>query len=325
MNAETLPGTHSAPAAEPRRTFTRQAVWLLAFTLAVVLFGAVVRITGSGAGCGRHWPTCQGEIVHLPKRVETLIELSHRVSTGLNALLVFALTFRAFRLFEKGHSARSALKFASAMMVVESLIGAGLVLLSLVGTDASLRRAIVMPLHLIATSGLCAALGLAVFHSLPAQSATVTTHPARASVLRAALAVLVVSATGAVTALGDTLYPAQAAPLAERLLHDQSQAAHFLERLRLVHPLLAVGGTILVLSAASNVLGESTSALGRTLARWSIGVCLAQVGLGVVNVLLSAPGWMQVVHLFVANLVWLCLVLLAAELAKPRASARAWA
>lgn len=318
MSAQSVSAA-SIPAAptDARRAFTRYAVWLLSFTLLVVLFGAIVRITGSGAGCGKHWPTCQGEIVHLPKRVETLIELSHRVSTGLNALLVFALTFRATRVFEKGHPVRRAFKVASAMMVVESLIGAALVLLALVGTDASLRRAIVMPLHLIATSILCGALALGAFHSMPA-AAVLTKSPARRSIFLAGLAVLLVSATGALTALGDTIYPVEAAPLATRLLHDQASSAHFLERLRVVHPLLAVAGAVCVLGAAANVLGERTSALGRALAQTSIGLVLLQVGLGVLNILLSAPGWMQVVHLLFANLVWLVLVALWAELSNPR-------
>lgn len=318
MSAESLSIADAPPHSNARRNFARYAVWLLGFTLLVVLWGAVVRITGSGAGCGKHWPTCQGEIVHLPKRVETLIELSHRLSTGLNALLVFALTFRASRIFERRHPARRAFNFASAMMVVESLVGAALVLLALVGTDASLRRAIVMPIHLVATSGLCAALALGVFHSLPSAKAEAAPAPLRRAVWFAALAVLLVSASGAVTALGDTVYPVQAAPLAARLLHDQGDGAHFLERLRVVHPLLAVAGAALVLAVGARVLGEQVSALARTLARAAIGACLAQVALGGLNVWLSAPGWMQVVHLLSATIVWLLLVCLAAELADPR-------
>ncbi|HET9931966.1 MAG TPA: COX15/CtaA family protein [Polyangiaceae bacterium] len=320
MSADSLSVRGVAPPLdERRRRFARYAVWLLGFTLLVVLFGAVVRITGSGAGCGKHWPTCQGEIVHLPKRVETLIELSHRLSTGLNALLVFALTFRATRIFDRKHPARRAFKFASAMMVVESLVGAALVLLALVGTDASMRRAIVMPLHLVATSGLCAALGLGVFYSLPPAEAPPAALSVRRGVWLAAAAVLVVSASGALTALGDTVYPVQSAPLAARLLHDQGSGAHFLERLRVIHPLLAIAGAVVVLSSSARILGDRVSEFARTLARAAICACLAQVGLGGLNIWLSAPGWMQVVHLLAANVVWLVLVLLAAELGQPRA------
>src|SRR5688572_21080622 len=90
---------------------TRLSGWalgVLCATLGVVLFGAIVRITGSGAGCGQHWPTCHGEIVHLPRSVETLIELSHRTSSGLAMLAVFGLTVAAFRCFEAGHRVRRA-------------------------------------------------------------------------------------------------------------------------------------------------------------------------------------------------------------------------
>lgn len=320
MTAQSLSDSASAPlpGAAPR-AFARYAAWLLGFTLLVVLFGAVVRITGSGAGCGKHWPTCEGEIVHLPKRVETLIELSHRLSTGINALLVFWFTFRASRIFDRGHPVRRAFKFASVMMVVESLVGAALVLLALVGTDASLRRAIVMPLHLLATSGLMAALGLGVFHCLPAapggESAGASS---RRAVWAAAFGILAASASGAVTALGDTLYPVKAAPLATRLLHDPVHGAHFLERLRVVHPVLAIAGAVMVVGASARVLGEASPAFARTLARTCIAVCVVQVALGALNIWLSAPGWMQVVHLLTANLVWLALVFLAAELESPR-------
>ncbi len=295
-------------------SFARAALGVLLFTLAVILFGAVVRITGSGAGCGQHWPTCQGEIIHLPRRIATAIELSHRVTSGLSALAVFWLTWRGFREFGRGHRVRRAVLTASAMMVVEALLGAVLVRLALVGNDASLGRALVMPLHLLTTSMLTASLGLSLWWSLPHAERPDHVSAGRGWVLLAAATVLVVSASGALTALGDTVYPVQAASLAARVNHDQGPAAHFLERLRVVHPLLAVLGATLIFASVITVADRKASPMVRRLSGYAVLFVTLQVTAGGVNVMLSAPGWMQVVHLLLANLVWLSLVLLSAEL-----------
>ena len=149
----------------PKRAFTRFAWGVLAYTVAVVLFGAVVRITGSGAGCGQHWPTCQGEIVHLPKTVATAIELSHRLTSGLSLVLVVGVALVARRRFPDGHPTRWFAGAAVVLMIVEALVGAALVLLALVGQNGSVARAVVMAIHLVSTSLLTAAIALAAFFS----------------------------------------------------------------------------------------------------------------------------------------------------------------
>ena len=89
---------------DPRARFARFARTLLGYTLGVILFGAGVRITDSGAGCGQHWPTCNGEVLHLPKSLHTLIELTHRLTSGLSLLAVLGLLIGAFRLYPRGHA-----------------------------------------------------------------------------------------------------------------------------------------------------------------------------------------------------------------------------
>ena len=233
--------------ATPRRfaptSLSRWALGVLCATLAVVLFGAVVRITGSGAGCGQHWPTCHGEIVHLPRSVDTAIELTHRTTSGLSLLAVFALSVAAFRCFEPGHRVRRAAFWASGMMIVEALLGAGLVLFELVGADRSAARAVMMPLHLISTSVLTGALALVAWWSHPRDPRAPAGDRAIWKLSGVGLGlVLLVSATGALTALGDTVYPVQPAALGERWASDQAAGAHFLERLRVLHPIVAVDG-----------------------------------------------------------------------------------
>jgi heme A synthase len=121
-------------------------------------------------------------------------------------------------------------------------------------------------------------------------------------------ATLVVSISGALTALGDTLYPlSETATLSERV-----SGAHFLERLRWLHPLLAAATALYLLWLSTRMTTRFPRRDVVVLGRLSFGLVLAQTALGIFNVLLSAPGYMQVVHLAAATLLWIALVLLCA-------------
>ena len=316
------PGARSADA---QGAFARLAWGALLYTVAVVLFGAVVRITGSGAGCGQHWPTCQGEIAHLPRTIETAIELTHRVPSGLSLLLVGGVAWLAFARFPRGHEVRRWAVLSCVFMVVEALVGAALVLLALVGKNDSTARAAVIAVHLANTSLLTGSMALTAWCAAPGARPPARWTPRGAAWIPvlALGAMLIVSMTGAVTALGDTLYPLEAgAGVTERF--DPGLAAHFLQRARILHPVFAVLAAMLVLYAAS----RAASGHGAEAARWARRVAalvVLQLIVGVLNVALSAPGWMQVVHLLVATLAWIALVLtaagvLACEDAKARAA-----
>ena len=281
----------------------------LAYTVFVILFGAVVRITGSGAGCGQHWPTCNGEIAHLPRRIETVIELTHRATSGGALIAVLLLAVLAIRARPPRDRVRRAAYAAVVLMVVEALIGAALVLFELVGGNKSVGRAFVMPLHLVSTYALTAVLTLAACWSDP--SAPATPGGARRSAFwLGACALAVVSATGALTALGDTVFPPSAGSLAGRLLEDQGAGATFLQRLRIVHPVLAV---LVALGVARHALYFTSDApKTQRPARAVLLFVLLQLIAGVSNVLLSAPGWLQVIHLALALALWISYVTLAA-------------
>lgn len=280
-----------------------RSAWGLAlgYTFLVILFGAVVRITGSGAGCGQHWPTCHGEVAHLPQSLETTIELTHRVTSGLSFLLVVVLTVWTFRAVPAPHLARRAALWATGFMVAESLVGAALVLLSLVGNNDSWQRAVVMAFHLVNTFLLLFALSVAAWACGRPQVQAMPLGATRARPVLVAMALVVlVSAAGAVTALGDTIYPATGGAL-DVARQAQSQGAHFLERVRGFHPVVAVVACVYLLWSADR--------LPAGIPRTSVVVLLLiQVGAGLANVWLSAPGWMQVTHLALANLLWLALV-----------------
>lgn len=296
--------------AAKRVSFERFAWSVLAYTVGVVLFGAVVRITGSGAGCGQHWPTCQGDIVHLPKTVATAIELSHRLTSGLSLLLVLALAVMAFLRFPPGDVTRRFAIAAVVFMVVESLVGAALVLLRLVGENGSAARAAVMAVHLVNTCLLTGSIALAGWSANhPAPRRWLPSCRLDWALLGSLAAALAVSVTGAITALGDTLYPVQAkSSIAVRLATDQSSTATLIERLRAVHPLVAFASAALFIVVAWQAREIRPRPEVVTGARMVIGLVFLQVAAGVTNIVLSAPGWMQVIHLGIATGLWLCLV-----------------
>lgn len=313
---------HEAASRFSRPSFSGVARGVTVATVLVVLLGAVVRITGSGAGCGQHWPTCNGEVAHLPQRLETWIELTHRATSGLDFIGVLVLTVLAFGLTPR-HPARVAAFAAMLLMLIEVAIGAGLVLLNLVGSNSSHDRLVVMPAHLVTTSLLLGSLAAASYFSderrLQRQADLSALAAQRLKVgLRWALAagalILVVSISGAITALGDTVYPVRGHGALEHLQNDQAVGAHLLGKLRVVHPLFALLGVGGVWISASRAREASDAGpiqlLGGLL---YLGGLLALL-IGVANIWLAAPGYMQVIHLLMACLLWLTVVLLAAML-----------
>jgi cytochrome c oxidase assembly protein subunit 15 len=298
--------------------FARYAWLTLACNVAVVLWGTIVRATGSGAGCGRHWPLCNGEVLPRAPRIETLIELSHRASSGVALLLVAGLVVWAFRGRPRGHAARKAAVFSLVFMLGEAAVGAGLVLFRLVADNQSMARALFMATHLVNTFFLLAALTLTAHFAGGGARFRLRVPWAAGFVLEAA-ALLLAGVSGAVAALGDTLFPSLS--LAEALRQDLSPTAHLLIRLRVLHPLISVaagaGALFLALQLLKRGAGAATD---RAAWRVTLLVCL-QIAAGAVNFLLLAPVWMQVVHLLLADLLWIGFVLLgAAALALPTAA-----
>jgi cytochrome c oxidase assembly protein subunit 15 len=302
--------------------FTRFAWSVLTVNLGVVAWGAFVRATGSGAGCGRHWPTCNGEIVPRAPAVATAIEFGHRASSGIALLLVVALAGWAVRAFPRGHAARKAAWAALALMVTEALVGASLVLFGWVAKDASAARGWVMAIHLTNTFLLLGALALAAEWSARPAGVAIAGRTGTAAALAAGLAmVLLAGVTGAVAALGDTLYPATG--FAAGLRHELSDEAHLLLRLRLLHPLAAISAGAVLLAVARSALRARPDDRVRRAALAIAALVAIEIAAGAVNVLLLAPVWLQLVHLLVADSLWIALVLLsAATLAPDEASAR---
>ena len=298
--------------------FTLAAWVFVAYLVAVILFGAWVRISHSGDGCGSHWPTCHGEVLPSAPSTATLIEFTHRVTGGLCGL--FGLVLACWSWKRSGWSAVTRLLALTLLFVMfEGAIGAGLVLGGLVADDRSLARAIVISLHLANTLFLTAFASLASWRSANPGAGKFLAR--RRPAFATALALLVaVSMSGAVTALGDTLFP-RGTDIGPGLLAaiegDLSPASHLLVRLRIIHPALAV------IAAAYLVwLLESETRTSR-MARAALHLVAVQVAIGFLNIALSAPGWLQLVHLLAAQAVWIALVLACLAPSPPDGAARA--
>jgi protoheme IX farnesyltransferase len=293
--------------------FAKYAWFVLVFNVLVILWGAVVRATGSGAGCGSHWPSCNGEIIPPAPQVETLIEFTHRLTSGLAFLFVLGLLIWALKIYPKGHRVRKASGAAMLFIISESLVGAGLVLFEWVAGNISTGRVIVMAIHLLNTHLLLAAIVLSAWWASDGNPLRLREQPSklkwRFSI--GIIGVLVLSTAGAVTALGDTLFPS--ATLAEGIQQDLSPASHFIVRLRVWHPVIAVLVGLYLIQLAFSLASEGRSAWNKRFAI-ALGVLFAvQLAAGMINLILLAPVWMQIVHLLLADLVWIFLILLTAE------------
>jgi heme a synthase len=296
----------SAPPATTVHRHLAQFAWgTLAYNVAVIVWGAYVRATGAGAGCGNHWPLCNGEVLPRGARLETLIEFSHRATSGIAAVLVVALCVACWRTLPKKHPARIASFVAALLMFSEALIGAALVKFELVAQNKSVARAISLPIHSTNTMLLLAAIAVsALWLSIGMQSARWNMRGAWLA-LSSLLMLLITTAAGVIAALGDTLFPNST------ISQDFSAGSHFLLRLRVFHPALAILTTIVIAIFVSTA-GRKSDRARRFAGVVGIAI-VSQLFLGVLNITLQAPVWLQMLHLAVADLVWIGVVLVAAE------------
>ncbi|MFC1936370.1 heme A synthase [Chloroflexota bacterium] len=297
--------------------FSKYAWFVAWYNIAVILWGAVVRATGSGAGCGNHWPKCNGQVLPQIGQLETAIEFTHRISSALSGILVIILVAWAFRKFQKGSAVRVWSVIAFILIFIEGWVGMVLVRGELVAANQSSERALVVALHLINTMLLLASLVITAWISNQEKNIQWQDYSKiHAFILVGIIATLLFNAAGAVTALGDTLFPPES--LIEGLRQDIDPASNFLIQLRVLHPVLAAITCFYLIRVMIYLRNLS---IGIKVERlfiimfWLIGV---QAAAGIINLLLLAPLFMQITHLFLANLFWLVLILIAINiLTKP--------
>ncbi len=276
-------------------TFAQYSWLVLLINLIVILWGGFVSASGSGDGCGDSWPLCADAAERTTTPIETWIELSHRITSGIALLLVLLMLVWAWRTHGPGKPVRRMALWSMLFMLGEAAIGAIIVLLRLVADNQSLARAFTQPLHLVNTYLLLGALGLTVWYANGRPRVDLLAN----RWLRVTFfSVLLLSAFGTIASLASTIFPSET--FLAGIQKDFAQDAHYLIRLRVLHPVLAV------------LVGLFLYTLTRRWAnKWGdIALVLfgLQFGLGAVNALLVAPIPVQLLHLLLSDLLWLSLI-----------------
>ena len=301
----------------PPQPLIRFAWFVLAYNVLVILWGALVRATGSGAGCGNHWPLCNGQVIPQSPQIATIIEFTHRAMTGGTIFLIIGLLVWTFRATPRGHLARIAAVASTVLLINEAFLGALLVKLGYVVNDQSPGRFIVLPIHLANTLLLLAALTLTagfLARNLQRRNLRVDRSLLVMALLGLAASILV-GVSGSLAALGDTLFPSTS--LSAAMAQDFAASSNWLIRLRWIHPASAfVAGAFVQLLIVRSLLRPLPKYV-RTLAITTGALLLSQIAIGFADVLLLAPTWMQIVHLLGADLYWIALVLLSSATAFP--------
>ncbi|MGB7549158.1 MAG: COX15/CtaA family protein [Terracidiphilus sp.] len=308
-----MPSAAQAPRL-PSPALRRFAWGVLAYSIAVILWGTLVRATGAGAGCGDHWPLCNGTVLQHSPRVDTMIEFTHRITSGLSAFAVLGLLIWTFAGTVRGHLARAFSVAAFVFIVIEAALGAFLVKLGLTAQSQSPLRPPYLALHLTNTLLLLAALTLTA-HMLSRKKGYLRGSVRFVTPLGAVTAVvvvLIVGVTGSLAALGDTLFPATS--LSAALTQDFSSTSGWLVRWRWTHPTIAFVSSIFLVWLLVRAAQRSAHWDNRGLSALVLLLLAAQYALGVMDVVLLAPVWLQVAHLLGADVLWAALVVLTARL-----------
>lgn len=285
-----------------RVNIEKLAIWAFVMNLIVILQGAFVRATGSGAGCGSHWPTCHGEVIPLDFNVQMAIEYSHRGLSGIVLLLGAWLLLRGWQLRREKPGFFWFTAAAAVLIIIEALLGAGTVLFELTGDNVSTARGLMVASHLVNSMLLIGALSGVLVYSrrqTPRWPLNLAAQPALTTVFGLGLLLmLIVMFTGGIAAMGNTMFPA--ATLAEGVAMDFDPDSHPLVRLRTLHPIIAISVGVYLFLALGFARQRKPVVEAQRMSQVLYGTYLAQLGVGFVNWILNAPTFMQLVHLGVA-------------------------
>lgn len=290
--------------------FTIYLKYLIVYTLIVILWGAWVRISHSGDGCGDTWPLCKGVLIPEAERGKTWVEYLHRLTSGIFGIAILVMYLRARKIFSSDHLARRWALLSLIFTISEALLGAKLVLFKLVGTNDSPFRAFAMSLHLINSLALTACIYLT--YEFSKKDAWIKYPKSLSFPLQGRWLILMfwlIGTSGAIAALANTLYPSQS--LWEGFVQDFSSESHYLIRLRTYHPLLGVllGGGLSFLAKYMGDFNSEKRSYDFQMRAYllsllgGMGVCL-----GALTLFSLSPFYLKILHLLVAHLIWLALV-----------------
>ena len=278
----------------------------LLLSIASILAGAFVRATGSGDGCGATWPTCKGKIIPALSDTSELIEFSHRSVSGV-LLVVTLIIFAKTRKFRKESLVRTVTNYLTFFVIFEALIGAVIVIFEWVGLNSSLPRIIAVPIHLVNTFGLLGS--YAILYKILQDDLQNIKNMFNKNFLLISSLFLLSGATGSITALADVLFPS--ASFVEGFLADFDRTSEVLTRLRILHPIIS--------STLSIVLYVYATGIRK---KYNVGVkplqilILIAVFLGVINVLSNIVLPLSILHLAIADFLWISYIYVSIDLSK---------
>ena len=260
-----------------------------------ILAGAIVRATGSGDGCGASWPTCNGKVLPSLNTTSEIIEFSHRSISGILLIITLLLFIKS-----KDHGTPSLHKkiinYLTFFVLLEALIGAVIVIYEWVGLNSSLPRIIAVPLHLVNTFALLAFYTLIFFLLRESENDLENFFDHRLKI--AFILFFLTGATGSITALADVLFPS--ASFIEGLADDFDSTSEILTRLRIVHPIVSTVLSIFLFSESNrfkNIFGINASAIKI--------LVITGVVLGTLNVVSNIILPLSILHLLLADLLWI--------------------
>ncbi|HEY0462460.1 MAG TPA: COX15/CtaA family protein [Pyrinomonadaceae bacterium] len=298
--------------------FAKYAWFVLAYNLVVIVWGVFLRASLSGDGCGEHWLTCGGEVIPSVPQLKTQIEFFHRITSSLAGIVVIGLLVSAIVKWFREKSAHNALLLKMSVVslvfiIIEGIVGGLLVLTGNTAANWTPTRPFWMAAHLVNTFTLIAVLALTAWFASGGKSFSFLNVPRKVLLLltAAVVGIFIVGMSGSIAALSSMLFPSST--LSEGIARDFSASSHYILRLRVFHPILSVlTGVFLIFLAGWTKSRAKESASVR---RWSnilSGLVLLQFASGAVTLLTLAPVVMQLVHLFLADAVWIAFVLMAA-------------
>ena len=292
--------------------FAKYAWFVLAYNIVVILWGVFLRASKSGDGCGTHWLTCHGEIIPSAPEMKTVIEFTHRITSGLAFIAVLILVIWAFRLFSKGDIVRKTVVISFIFIITEALVGAGLVLTGNTAENFTSARPFWMIGHLTNTFILLAFLSLTAWFASGGKSFNLKVEPKILIFLSLAIiGIFFVGVTGSIAALSNMMFPSES--IAQGIQQDFSSGSHILLRLRVFHPIssIAVGVFLIFLAGWLRKQEENDLWINRFSNALSL-LILIQLAFGAATLLIGAPIVMQLIHLLLADAVWIVFVLLSA-------------
>lgn len=288
-----------------RSQYKKFAFSLLIYTVLVILWGAWVRISHSGDGCGDTWPLCHGRLIPEAERGKTWVEYGHRLMSGIYGLVVIYFWWVARKIYQPGHFARKAALATLIFTITEALLGAKLVLFKLVTTNDTPYRAFVMALHQVNSFMLTGAVALVAVAAL--SQAETQQPPSSKQVYRFfPWIIVVIGITGAWASLSNSLFPTE--NLWDGFMADFSSDSHFLIRIRGLHPVLALlGGGGLALYFWLKAQTAELQVIQKRSLQMSL-LLIFGIMFGIGTLLLHAPVWMKIVHLALAHSIWVVML-----------------